>query len=307
MAITKQGLEAARRSKRPLDDADLHTPPYLNGFVLTLAGIFVLIGICVIVPPVVSESLYKNWPWPKYGLLLIALLCVTLLSLVTLFHQQKFVKQSHERYEKAKTAILEHSQHNVDRLFALLEVSHMIGTAAELQTLFDHITNSCGKVFDCHQASLMLYDKKRRELVVKSVGGKAATDDALGARVALGSGIAGWAAQEDKPLLLERDCRPDKYPGLQLRSDTINAAMVVPIRSNETLVGVINVSTRSREVNYDQADLRALQVFAEAVGVRIQHLQEIVLLKHTIRKLEDAARSARQGVPAGGPDSLQNI
>lgn len=307
MAMTRPDRKKPTHPGASTESTDLHMPPYLNGFFLTVAFVFVAFGMIIVVPPIVSEELYRNWPWPRYGMVIIALLCITMLSLVTLFHQQKFVQSSHARYETTKAAILEQAQHNLDRLFALSEFGHLMGTTADLQTLFDHITTSCGKVFDCHQSSLMVFDKDTQELVVKSVGGKGARQEALGARQKLGNGIAGWAAERGQALLLERNCDLNKYPGLKLKSTSINAAMVVPILVKDHLVGVINVSTRSPNVDYDEGDLKVLQVFGENIGAHIRHTQDITLLRHMIRELENALREAQGEAPVTGNDVLPSV
>jgi GAF domain-containing protein len=62
--------------------------------------------------------------------------------------------------------------------------------------------------------------------------------------------------------------------------------MVVPVILRGELVGVINVSTRSPDINFDDDDLRALQVFAENVGAAIRHTEQTEWMRATIRKLQ---------------------
>jgi GAF domain-containing protein len=84
--------------------------------------------------------------------------------------------------------------------------------------------------------------------------------------------------------LSRRDRDPSKYPGLDAKPGL--AAMVVPILIQGVLVGVLNVSQRSGTADYDNEDLKALQVFAENVGTRIRHAQEIRTLLQRIDQLE---------------------
>lgn len=296
---SKQAQTPRRRAVYPeSDDTDLYLPQYLNTSVLKVVFFATLTAIIVAVPPLMSERLAAHWPWPRPGFVVIALAIIALASVVTLFHQQRFVISSHERYEESRTEVLTHAQRSVDRLYGILKVSQMVGDVDDLQSVFDNITMTCGNVFDCHMASLILYSKKTEELVVVSVGGKRARPEALGDCQQLGNGIAGWAAKNRQSLLLSRDCDPADYPDLELKSAIVTAAMVVPILTHDALVGVLNVSTRSRDVDYTEEDLKALEVFAETVGTRIRYSQQIHALTRRIRQLDDTLEKKADREPA---------
>jgi transcriptional regulator with GAF, ATPase, and Fis domain len=271
-------------------EADVHLPPYLNGVVLTTVLIATVVGIFITVPPLLSEEIAAQWPWPRPGFIVLCLLLISLTSIIALFHQQRFVRWSHERYEESRAEAIETAQRNIDRLYAIHDVSHMIGKVKSLKTVFDHITKACGTVFECHMASLMLYENKNDELVVCSIGGKNAIPEALGSRQKLGNGVAGRAARERIPLLLSRDIDPSQYPNLELKSKFVSAAMVVPILIDDDLVGVLNVSTHSKTVDYDESDLKALQVFAANVGAQIQYSQRITALTQSMRDLKNSLK-----------------
>jgi GAF domain-containing protein len=66
----------------------------------------------------------------------------------------------------------------------------------------------------------------------------------------------------------------------------MNAAMVVPVILRDELVGVINVSSRNGQVEFDHDDVRALQAFAENVGAAIRHAEQAEWMRATIRKLQ---------------------
>ena len=70
--------------------------------------------------------------------------------------------------------------------------------------------------------------------------------------------------------------------------------MVVPIILNQSLVGVINVSTESASTDYDEDDFRALQMFAENVGACIRNAQSHDHMKQTIRDLRSSLETISQ-------------
>ena len=104
-----------------------------------------------------------------------------------------------------------------------------------------------------------------------------------------GEGIAGWAAKHKKALLLGDSRDANKYSDLDLKNDSILSAMVVPIVARDELVGVLNVSSRSKDVTYSEEDLLALQVFAENAGVCIHHNEQANMLRQMVPTLRKDA------------------
>ena len=155
----------------------------------------------------------------------------------------------------------------------------------DLQMVFDSITKICVDAFSCDRVSLMLYDRDSATLVVRSVSGKTVPEGILNAQQPLGKGPSGFVAQRREPLVLRADQRTN-IPGLELRDRDVTASMIVPVILRDELVGVVNVSTRLPEINFDDDDLRALQVFAENVGAAIRHAEQTEWMRATIRKLQ---------------------
>jgi transcriptional regulator with GAF, ATPase, and Fis domain len=269
----------------------------MNWFMLVTALIVAGVGTIIAVPPLVSERLAAIWPWPKPHLVIIVLLSLTMVALVTLVHQRRYLAAIHKAYTQSQKEAVEHARRSATRLYALSNVSHMMGATTGFQEVLDHVTRMCMKVFKCDQASLMLLDEAQ-ELVVESVGGQSIERSLLGARQKVGKGIAGWAGEHRQALLLNRDCDLSKYPGLELKSPSISVAMVVPIVLRDELVGVLNVSSRSEDVDYDEEDIRALQVFAENVGTCIRHTQQTDWMRQTIQKLQKTIKERSQAGPS---------
>jgi signal transduction protein with GAF and PtsI domain len=116
----------------------------------------------------------------------------------------------------------------------------------------------------------------------------------LGVRVKLGEGIAGWAAKTGQSLRIGSDFKPAEHPELALKNIALTSALVVPIMLRDELIGVLNVSTRSRKMSYDDDDLKALQVFAENVGSCVRHAEQASWMRQTIRNLQDTVKTQRK-------------
>lgn len=280
--------------------SDFYLPPYLNPTVLKTAFVATLGAAIIAVPPGLSDSIAAEWPWPRPGFMLLALSIFALASIVALIRQQRFVVSSHLRYERSKAELLRHTEKSMSQLYAVLDISHMVGEVRSLQEVFDSVTRICGDVFNCDMSSLMMYDKGTEELVVKSIGGKRARKEALGDRKRIGEGISGWAAEHREPLLLSAGFNRKKYPGLNVQRDI--TAMVVPILLGDELVGVLNVSQRFSDYDYDEEDVKSLQVYAENVGTRIRYAQEKRAFMRHIESLESELAKLEAQVSSSGPN-----
>jgi signal transduction protein with GAF and PtsI domain len=171
-----------------------------------------------------------------------------------------------------------------------LNVSRIMSTITNIQDVFDTITRLSAEAFECDRASLMLYDEKTQELVVRSTS-EGEKSPILNKRNKIGDGIAGWVAVNRKPLLLGGAADFKKYPGLKQRNAQIIAAMVVPIILRDELVGILNISSKRPDVTYDDVDLKALEVFAANAGACIRHSEQAAWMRKTIQNLQHAPAS----------------
>ena len=261
-------------------------PVYLNWFLVVIVVVLLAFAVLTTVPPLVSERLAEQWPWPKTPLILMVVLSLALITLVGLWHQHRYITLLRTAFEWSQKDLADRAERNKARVYALLNVSKMLGSHADLQTIFDTITETCVDTFHSHQASLMVFDKDSQELIVRAARGKDVDPNMLGVRQPLGKGIAGVVAERGEALLLGA-MAAKKYPDLKLKMPQLNGAMVVPIMLRDSLVGVINVSTKSRTIEYDEDDLRALQVFAENVGICIRHMEQADWMRQTIHNLQE--------------------
>jgi len=173
------------------------------------------------------------------------------------------------------------SEYQYNRLFELLTVTRLLDSEGDPESIFNTIPGACLQIFNCEKASLMLFTEDRRYLEVLSAAGYS-DRKILGTKQKLGDGIAGWVAANRKPVVLQGSMDTSQYPGLNFKARGISAAIVVPLMLNNKVLGVVNMSTRSPKVYYDEEDLRALEAFAENVAVCIGHVKRARRMKQTI-------------------------
>jgi putative methionine-R-sulfoxide reductase with GAF domain len=251
------------------------------------------IGLAAAIPPLLGERGASPWPWIKTDfVLLIGLSLIVIAFVGYLTQQQRRVIAIHRELTILREESDKRIRQHTARLFALSNISHMISVETNLQNIFDRITRMCMETFNCFRASLMCYDADRNDLTVRSVGGHSDTS-ILNLRQRVGEGIAGYAAQRREPILLSGPADYARYPGLQLKDPSLTSAMVVPIIVRDELVGVLNVSSRSRDVIYDENDLLALQGFASSAGACIRHTEHVNWMRRMVPQLsgEEAGRA----------------
>lgn len=287
MPATKQKSAVRARVAVPTRAlTKVHRSEYVSWALIVAVALLTLLSSASVLPPMLSSRLATFWIFSKPQMMVIVGLSLTLLLLVGLAHQKRYIQalrrqfEEHERTERAR------AQRHTSRLYALLNVGRMMVAQSDLQTVFESIVKMCIEVFNGDQASLMLHDVDSATLEVRAVAGKLVPEGMLGTRQPVGKGVAGWVAQNREPLFLHPGADGGAPAGLELKKKDLSSAMVVPIILRDELVGVINVSTRSSEVHLDDDDLRALQAFAENVGAAIRHTEQAEWMRATIRKLQ---------------------
>ena len=269
-----------------------------NWYLLATVTVFSTVGMAVAVAPLLAEQVGGVWPWPNTHIILLGGLVVSVALLVVyLTRQQHRVAQIKSHVERMEEDTRARARHNDARLKALLNVSRMVGAVTDPENVFERVTQTCLEILECQQASLMLVNAEKTELEVKAATGH--QKSVVGHRQKVGTGIAGWVARTQKPLILDPDTDMSQYPDLALNSKTVTAAMVVPIIVRDELVGVLNASSRDPGTRYSTDDLQSLAVFAENVGTVIRHSEHAEWMRQTIEKLRaqlDRLQSAHPAV-----------
>jgi len=250
-----------------------------------LAGICVssTVGLLLAVAPSLRASLLTYWPGERTDIaLIVGLGGLIVLLVLHLTLQQIKVTRMRFRVQGMESRASEHQKQNAIRLHALLNVTRMMGAVADPMRLFQGITSTCLEVFNCQQASLMLVSSDGESLEMKAASGHLDMTKLKGVSQPIGDGFAGYVAKTRTPLLLGDDIDISNYPGLGVGQRGLFAAMVVPIIVRDELVGVLNISSRSRGLSYSEEDLQALDVFAVNAGTCIHQAERTEWMRQTI-------------------------
>ena len=268
-----------------------------------LAGICILTtaGLVFAIAPLLSERMAGVWPWANTTVVLLTLLpLATALLAGYLTMQRHKARQTRRQVQDIVESAGRRERQNAARLRAVLNISRMMGSITNLESVFQTITSTCLDVFDCQQASLMLLSEDKQFLETRAANGHKNLDDVRKTRVKLGEGIAGYVAAKREPIILTADTKPGDYPSLRLNDKNLSAAMVVPILLRDELVGVLNISSREPDASYSTEDLQSLRVFAESAGTCIRHTEHVEWMRKTI---QEQSQRKTAGQPAQQADA----
>ena len=163
---------------------------------------------------------------------------------------------------------------------------------------------------DVERASLMLIEQDTELRIAASRG--ITTVEADTVRVPLGEGVAGSVALSGKPFLVtdaSTDDRVDKVLNPSLSGSFISAPIVlsIPIKSQEKVLGVINVTNRRSGRHFNEKDLANAgdQLRTAAAKVAAWHPLNSLSAPYTVGEwcrwcpFEERCSQFRSQAPAG--------
>lgn len=262
---TERGIAGAPdlEKRSPARNNKLEKASWIHWFLLTGGGFLTIVwlsGTTIILLAAEGFSIDQIWPPTAPYLALTLAVMYLLYGAYLTYHQLRVVNRRKDR--------------TTDRLMAILKVTRTLGSESDPQKVFDTITSTCRGTYECDQVSLMVLDEPSRQLEVRSVSGHLHPEEVLGTRMEVGTGVAGWVAEQREAMVLGAKVDHASFPGFQSKSYSISSAMIVPVVLRDTVFGVLSVTSRTRNMDYDHEDLRSLQVFAEYVGICIRFAEE---------------------------------
>jgi Nif-specific regulatory protein len=179
------------------------------------------------------------------------------------------------------------SHPTIEELSSLLEVSHYLTAAIDLDDLLRLILVTVNRLMRSRVSSLLLVDPVTNELFFKVPLGPASRQ-LKEIRLKPGQGIAGWVVKEGKPLLVndvEQDPRfdpqIDTLTGFKTRS-----ILAVPLQDRERIIGAIEVLNTAKEKQFTQKDVELLSAFAAHAAVALRNAQLVSTIKAEKRYLQ---------------------
>ena len=151
------------------------------------------------------------------------------------------------------------SRRKLDYLSTLYKVGSSVSKTLNISKLFDTILQQVQEVMDVENCSLMAYNPTKKVLTLDAAIGL--PSNMVGKiEVRSGEGIAGWVAENRKPVLLKDISKDDRFADRQGRMDyKTRSVLSVPILLHENqLLGVLNVNNKRNGDAFFEDDLNLL-------------------------------------------------
>jgi diguanylate cyclase (GGDEF)-like protein len=155
-------------------------------------------------------------------------------------------------------------------IHAVQEVGNLLVSTLDLDTVLSLIVRGIRDVTGAEVCSIMLWDESGESLVIRAAEGipKRIVREA---RVKRGENIAGWVAQEGRPLLirnLDEDPRFVGTAGSRYRSKSL---LSVPLKARGQVLGVINVNNSTSTRIFTEEDQELLMLFANHAAIALEN------------------------------------
>ena len=172
-----------------------------------------------------------------------------------------------------------------DNLELLLEVSRLLSSKLDLSDLLTTVMQLSARVVGAEQASLLLVDRATNELYFDVALG---LDPAIAKiRLKMGQGIAGWVAQNARPLIIN-DARSDPRwsPKMDEQSGFVTRSILAaPMLLKDEVVGVVEAINHV-EGPFTVQDLRNFEAFASQSAVAIENARLFSSVKAEKQNME---------------------
>ena len=144
----------------------------------------------------------------------------------------------------------------------------MVSGSARLSHLLEALLDVAFEITKADVGSIMLYDKVNKELRIQASRG-IADDIVRNTRVKLGAGISGIAAKERESFLLD-DENKDNRIAPYLNRPSLRSSMVIPFKTEEKIVGVMNLGAlNTSSVRFNKDSISLMRKLADLATVAL--------------------------------------
>jgi two-component system sensor histidine kinase HydH len=156
----------------------------------------------------------------------------------------------------------------------LVQFSSLVNSSLDSQEVLNNTLMSVEQWVHAEVSSIFEVDKSKGELFFRLARG-AGVEPIKPLRLQIGEGIAGWVAQTEQPLICAdpyedpRFSRQfDKKSGFHTRS-----ILCVPLKSQDRLVGVLEVLNKQGASSFTGDDLEMLTMLSNMIGPAMENAQ----------------------------------
>ena len=173
----------------------------------------------------------------------------------------------------------------------LYDISQRISNQLDLDVLLSKIVINARETFNYYNVMLLLLDKDRRGLRIKSIAGgyeKIYPNDLF---IEMGKGLTGKAAKKKETQLSNNVTQSLSYYNLE--GDVTKSELAIPIISNAELVGVLDI--QSDKVNeFTDSDVEVFETFCSQIAAAINNANLFEQVQKELRERRNAEQQLRE-------------
>ncbi|MDY6855438.1 MAG: adenylate/guanylate cyclase domain-containing protein [Thermodesulfobacteriota bacterium] len=163
----------------------------------------------------------------------------------------------------------EELEKHMNIMTGLFEISTYINKNIDIDDILKSIVQQVVKCMEADYSSLLLTQEDNKSLKVQASYGKEAeyTQNAL---IPIGESVDGWVAERGESLLLNGEVDPIDFPGVENKNRKIISALCVPLKTEEEVIGVLNLNRTETNKYFSQKDLKLLTIFGNHAAAAIK-------------------------------------
>jgi hypothetical protein len=166
---------------------------------------------------------------------------------------------------------------NTDQSFeiqVLIPLESRLKMDVALSSAMDLYLDFVSNILNVESCSIMLADEMTGDLTIRSAKG-IEKNVIRKTRIRFGDRIAGWVAQEGKPLLIEDIEKDERFPQ-RVGNDYYNSRSLLslPLKIANQTIGVLNLNNKKSARSFNQQDLRLTAMIGERISRMIETLRQ---------------------------------
>ncbi len=179
----------------------------------------------------------------------------------------------------------------------LLQANRILSSKLRTDDVLQAVMELATKVVRAEASSLLLLDAATNELYFDVALGSA-KDAVKQIRLKVGEGIAGWVANERRPLIVNDVSQDKRFSGKADKSTSFKtkSILAVPLLAKGRLVGVVEALNKEMNGIFSDQDREAFEVFASQAAVAIENARLFSEVTREREKLHTVFAQMSDGV-----------
>jgi PAS domain S-box-containing protein len=179
----------------------------------------------------------------------------------------------------------DHSEWMSSQLLALQEITKQMQSELDLPSLLDLISRLAAELLDADAAGILLLDAEKQHLTFEG-SYRLGAQIVEGTRDLVGGSIAGRVVKTGEPIIAHDIPKDSRFYNPAADGEGLLAIISTPLRVGRTIIGTLDVHSKSDCQAFDADDLQILSLMASQAAVAIENARLFQQTSHHALALE---------------------